>query len=90
LEEFGIETASAGPGKLQLAANLSGAVVVNPDRLAHIVPRVSGVVRKVYKKLGDRVQGGELMAVLESRELSELKSAYLVGKERVALGTGTK
>ena len=89
LEEFGIETASAGPGKLQLAANLSGAVVVNPDRLAHIVPRVSGVVRKVYKKLGDRVQGGELMAVLESRELSELKSAYLVGKERVALAEAT-
>jgi cobalt-zinc-cadmium efflux system membrane fusion protein len=89
LEEFGIEIATAGSGKLRVSANLSGGVVVNPDRLAHIVPRVPGVVRKVYKKLGDRVRESELMAVLESRELSELKSTYLVGKERVALAAAT-
>ena len=89
MEEFGIEIATAGSGKLQVSANLSGGVVVNPDRLAHIVPRVSGVVRKVYKKLGDRVREGELMAVLESRELSELKSAYLIGRERRSLAEAT-
>jgi cobalt-zinc-cadmium efflux system membrane fusion protein len=53
--------------------------------VAHIVPQVSGVARKIYKRLGDRVQTGELMAVLESRELADAKSAYFVAQERLAL-----
>lgn len=89
METFGIEVTSAGPGKLQIQISLPGEVSVDPDRLAHIVPRVPGVVRQARKKLGEQVRTGEVLAVLESRELSDLKSAFLVAKEQLALAETT-
>lgn len=86
---FGIETAVVGPGRLDVHVSLPGEVVVNPDRFAHIVPRVSGMVRSVHKNLGDRVRAGDVMAVLESRELSDVKSAFLGAKERERLALVT-
>jgi cobalt-zinc-cadmium efflux system membrane fusion protein len=43
----------------------------------------------VYKRLGDQVRAGDVLAVLESRELAELKSAYLVAQERARLAQTT-
>ena len=85
MKEFGIEVAEAGPGKIQIHIKLPGEVALNADRLAHVVPRVSGVVREVRKVLGARVRKGEVMAVLESRELADAKAAFLAAHERVAL-----
>jgi len=89
MEEFGIEVATAGPEKLQIHVTLPGEIVANPDLLSHIVPYVPGVAREVRKKLGDRVRAGEVMAVLDSRELSEMKSVFLVAKERLTLAETT-
>jgi len=85
IKEFGIEVGTAGPGRLHVYVSLPGEVVPNADRLAHIVPRVSGIVREVTKTLGDRVRAGEVMAVIESRELADMKSSYLAAKERILL-----
>jgi membrane fusion protein, heavy metal efflux system len=89
LREFGIEVATAGPGKLGTLVALPGQVALNDDRQAHIVPRTSGVVQQVLKRLGDRVRAGEVMAVIESRELADLKSAYLNAKDRVLMAEVT-
>ena len=89
MNEFGIEVGPAGPGTLQIQLNLTGEVVLNADRLAHVVPRVSGVVRSVTKSLGDHVHTGEVMAVLDSRELADAKSEYLGAGERVTLAKAT-
>jgi len=85
LERFGVETAPAGPGKLRLEVVLPGEVALNADRIAHVVPRVSGVVREVRKNLGDTVKRGEIMAVLESRELADSTAVLLAARERVKL-----
>ena len=84
LEEFGIEIGTAGPGKLQLHTNLPGEIRVNQDNSAHIVPRVPGIVQEAKKKLGDFVRKGDLLAVIESRELADAKADYLAGLERFA------
>ncbi|GAB4174868.1 MAG: hypothetical protein Tsb0017_19610 [Geothermobacteraceae bacterium] len=84
-EEFGVKLAVAGPGTLVQHVELPGELVINADRQAHVVPRVAGIVREVHKKLGDRVRKGELMAVLESRELADAKAEFLAGKERLTL-----
>jgi len=68
LEEFGVELATAGAGKLQIHTDLSGEIIIDPDRLAHIVPRFPGVVREVRKAIGDRVKKGEVLAIIESNE----------------------
>ncbi len=68
LEEFGIEIAIAGAGKLDRHVDLTGEIVIDPDRLAHIVPRFPGVVKEVRKKIGSPVKKGEVLAIIESNE----------------------
>ena len=85
VRESGIEVAAAGSGELEQSLTLPGEIVLNADRVAHIVPRVAGIVRRVDKNLGDEVQAGEVMAILESRELAEAKAAYLAGQQRLGL-----
>ena len=85
MQEFGIELATAGSGTLELHVELPGEIVINADRMAHVVPRVPGIVRDVRKKLGDPVEDKELMAVLESRELADAKAEYLAAAERFEL-----
>jgi cobalt-zinc-cadmium efflux system membrane fusion protein len=77
MKEFGIEVNIAKRGAIKLSRSLPGEVVFNPNRIAHVMPRVPGVVRKVFAGVGDQVQQGELLAVLDSRELAKAKSEYL-------------
>jgi cobalt-zinc-cadmium efflux system membrane fusion protein len=85
LKESGVEVATAGPGKLQVHDTLSGEIAFNSDKLAHIVPRVPGVVREVYQNLGDTVRAGTVLAVLESRDLADAKATYLAAIARLGL-----
>ncbi len=89
LLEFGIEVKPAAGGVLQVHLALPGEVVPDPDRIAHVVPRVPGVARLVHHVIGDVVREGDTLAVLDSRELSELKSEFLVAKERAGLAQTT-
>lgn len=85
IAEFGIEIASAGAGTLLVEVELPGEVKLDPDSLVHITPRVPGVVREVHKGLGHTVNAGDLLAVLESRELAEGKARFLAAGERLEL-----
>lgn len=76
-DKFGIEVATAGPGQLATQIRLPGEIVLNADRVAHIVPRAPGVVREVIASVGDSVSTGEIIAWLESAELGEAKVDYL-------------
>jgi cobalt-zinc-cadmium efflux system membrane fusion protein len=88
MSEFGIKEDIAGSGEIHKYVKLPGEVVLNEDRLAHVVPRVPGIAREIKKVLGDQVRKGEVMAVLESRELADVKAAFLAAKERVTLAKG--
>ena len=68
LDEFGVELAVAGPVKLQTHVSLPGEIIIPPHNLAHIHPRFPGMVKEVRKTIGDRVQKGEVLAVIESNE----------------------
>jgi cobalt-zinc-cadmium efflux system membrane fusion protein len=87
--EAGITITEALGGALEQTLNLPGEIMLNADRVVHIVPRVGGIVQRVNKTLGDEVKPGEIMAVLESRELAETKAAYLAAKQRLALAKAT-
>ncbi len=80
MKKFGIEVATASAGKLPVGISLPGKVTVNEDRIAHVTPRVPGVVREVRKTLGDRVHAGEILAILDSPEMGEAQVAYLGAK----------
>ncbi len=85
IKQLGIEVAVAQGGRLPRSLTLPGTIGLNTDRLVHIVPRLPGVVRDVRKTLGETVRAGEVMAVIDSRELADAKAAYLAASARVAL-----
>lgn len=77
LEEFGIEIIPAGSGTIETYVTLPGEVQPNADRLAHIVPRYSGIATEVRAQIGDVVEKGQVLAIIESDEsvaLYELKT----------------
>lgn len=85
LHEFGIVVTTAKSAELEQYVNLPGEIVLNADQVAHVVPRVSGIIRQVYKKQGDRVRKGQIMAVIESRDLADTKAEFLAARERLEL-----
>ena len=78
----GIAFAVAGPGHIAIHSRLLGEVRMNEERLAHVVPPVSGIVREVRARVGDNVAAGQLLAVLASRELAETRAMYLGARGR--------
>ena len=89
VQSAGIVIETAGIVQMKTVLELPGEIGLNIDRVVHVVPRLSGVVTAVYKNLGDTVKHGEVIAVLESRELAELKSAYMASVKRVELVRAT-
>lgn len=85
LLEFGITLETAKAGTLNQYIELPGEIVFNADRIAHVVPRVAGIVREVHATVGDRINAGQLLAVLESRELADAKASYFAAIEREKL-----
>ncbi|MCH8968298.1 MAG: efflux RND transporter periplasmic adaptor subunit [Planctomycetes bacterium] len=84
-EQAGIIVQEAGEQRITQTITLRGEIVLNADTVAHIVPRVHGIVRQVNKRLGDHVDADEVMAVLESRELVEAKSDDIAAEQRLEL-----
>lgn len=82
---MGITTDVAGPGTIASKLELPGEIVMNADRVSHVVPRVAGVVLSAAKNLGEIVRRDEILAVIDSRELGEARSKYLVAVEREKL-----
>jgi cobalt-zinc-cadmium efflux system membrane fusion protein len=72
-----IETAKVGPGLLKRQLTVPAAVKPDPDHLARVAAKVSGVVAQMRKKLGDEVAKNETIAIIDSREVADAKSEYL-------------
>jgi membrane fusion protein, heavy metal efflux system len=83
VKSAGIVIGTAGPRSMRTMVEFPGEVKADATRVARVVPRLQGVVTDVFKKAGDRVRRGEVMAVLNSRELASAKSDYLAATQRV-------
>ncbi len=89
LKEFSIELTRAKSGVIKKTLDVAGEVIVEPKRLYHVVPRVSGVVLQVYKFLGETVKAGDLLATLSSRELANAKAKFVAADSLLKLANTT-
>jgi cobalt-zinc-cadmium efflux system membrane fusion protein len=64
----GVRTEIAGPHIIRSTIPLRGKVLPSEHRIAHIIPRFSGIVREGRKHIGDPVQKGEVLAIIESNQ----------------------
>lgn len=72
---------TSGPSVIRSALQFPGEIRFNEDRTAHIVPRAAGVVESVSANLGAQVRRGDVLAIVSSAAVSELR-AELQGAQR--------
>jgi cobalt-zinc-cadmium efflux system membrane fusion protein len=72
-----IEVAPVEKGILARVLTVPGTITLDPGRVARVPGRVVGTVTQMRKRLGDSVSQGEVVAVLDSREVADAKSEYL-------------
>ena len=89
LASAGITVETAGPRTLRSILTLPGEVKIRHDSRVHIVPRVAGVAVEIPQNLGASVKQGDLLLVVESRELTEQRSALLSARQRLTTATAT-
>jgi RND family efflux transporter MFP subunit len=81
----GIETELTRPRRLSSATECPGQIGFDETRLAHLTPRISGVVREVVVRAGDAVEAGAPLLVIESAELGEARSQFIAHRETYQL-----
>jgi len=89
LSAAGIKVSKVGPGRLAREVSVPGKIVAAADRMAQIVPKAEGVVTEARKNLGDTVERGEVLALIESREMAEAVADHQAAKRREELASTT-
>ncbi|MDR2850028.1 MAG: efflux RND transporter periplasmic adaptor subunit [Verrucomicrobiota bacterium] len=77
------ETVTKRPAQTVLP--LSGEIALNANTLAHITPRVSGIVKTVRADLGREVKAGDVLFEIESPELGRAVGVYRKNRALAAL-----
>jgi len=85
IESAGIQLAAAAPRELGTAISFPGEIRFDEDRTAHVVPRVPGVVEAVHADLGQAVKRGQVLAVIASQQISDLRSEQQAAQRRLEL-----
>lgn len=89
IEAAGIRVAPVGGGTLVSRAAVPGVLSASQDRQARVTARLGGIVAEVRKTLGDEVAQGDVLAVLESREVADAKGEFLAATRSAALAETT-
>ncbi|ARN82876.1 efflux RND transporter periplasmic adaptor subunit [Methylocystis bryophila] len=72
-----ITTAEIQPGVIRRRISIPASVTPDPELVGHVAAKVAGTVAQLRKRLGDPIAKGEVVAVLDSREVADAKSEYL-------------
>ena len=78
--KVGIRTEAVGEGRLFRHLHVPGTIVPSANLTARIAVKTTGTVVELRKGLGDRVAKGEVVALLDSREIAETKGEYLAAR----------
>jgi cobalt-zinc-cadmium efflux system membrane fusion protein len=68
-----VKIAPAEFGPLSANVEVTGQVALNEDRIAHIFPLVGGRVEKVLVRFGQNVKAGDVLAIIQSKEVGQRK-----------------
>jgi cobalt-zinc-cadmium efflux system membrane fusion protein len=67
-------------GTLGRRITVPGSIVPSGNHIARVAVRLLGTVAELRKQIGDAVTAGEVVAVIESREVADAKSEYLAAR----------
>ncbi len=75
---FAIREAAAGTLSKRIAVPVT--IVPSGEHIAKVSVRLLGTVAELRKRLGDTVREGDVLAIIESREVADAKSQYLAAR----------
>lgn len=84
-KQLGIKISRAAKGNVPLEIRTPGEIRLDENRVVHVAPQISGIAKQVNGVPGKTVEKGEVLAVIDSRELATAKSEYLSAIEMTEL-----
>ncbi len=63
-----LEIAVAGAQPIANSMRVYGRILANEDHVAHLTARFPGVIKEIKKSFGERVEKGEVLAIIESNQ----------------------
>ncbi|MFA7306378.1 MAG: efflux RND transporter periplasmic adaptor subunit [Hyphomicrobium sp.] len=72
-----IDVRPAGAGLIRKRLRVPGTIIPDRNRVGRVPSKVVGTVVELKKRLGDHVSAGEVIAILDSREVADAKSEYI-------------
>jgi len=88
-DQVGIRTAAAAEESHAHTLTANAETAYDANRYAEITPRVAGFLREVRADLGRVVEPGEVLAVVDSSEVSTAKAQYIAAKAAEGLAQVT-
>ena len=89
IHEFNIEIREAAPGSIALTRDFPGEIVFDEGLVTHVTARVPGRAEQILKASGERVDKGDVLAILSSRELAQVRSDFLAARAKLELTRAT-
>ena len=89
LKSMGIELLTVEPAVIKPKLRLPGEITFNEHTIVRVVPRVAGLVTDVQGHHGQLVKKGDVLAIVDSPMLADLRSQYFVAKKRLGLTRAT-
>lgn len=68
IRESGISIKTVSSAEIAVGIDLPGKIVSYEPNVAHIIPRFPGIIRQARKHLGEKVDKGDVLAVIESNQ----------------------
>lgn len=84
-DKAGVEVRPAWEDQIIESVSAHGEVTYDPTRVARLSARVPGTVWRVTKQVGDRVQQGEILALVDAAEVGKAKAEFLQALVQVDL-----
>jgi cobalt-zinc-cadmium efflux system membrane fusion protein len=77
VDKVGLRVALARTRPLTHTVTAPGMVDYDPGLYARLTARASGAVWRVYKEIGDPIRKGEVLALIDAREVGKAKADFL-------------
>lgn len=85
VKDVGLGTASVEPDEHAHELTANAETAYNANRFAEITPRARGYVREARVDLGRKVKAGEVLAIVDSSEVSTAKAQYIAADAALKL-----
>lgn len=87
LEKVGVDIAIVQQRPILETVAANGEVVYDETHSAHLASRVAGTVWRVEKQVGETVQKGDVLALIDAAEVGEAKAEFVQSIARLRLAT---